>query len=271
MSECDPGSPQPVSDSGLRYFDFLADMGFTKHFGSINATRELIDRCAIGEGKYVLDVGCGVGATPCYLAKEHGCRVVGVDITPKMVERAQERARRERVAHVVDFRVADARALPFEDNLFDAVICESVVVFVRDKQRAVDECARVTKPGGYVGLTETTLLKPSPSEEFLRYLSEAAGMVDAMLPVEAWAGFLRNAGLRDVVARSYPLDMRKEAKARFERYPMRDVLAAVGRLPRIYFRDRSSKQFLRQALGGAKYLTQDILEYMGYGIYVGQR
>jgi SAM-dependent methyltransferase len=175
------------------------------------------------------------------------------------------------VADLVEFRVADARALPFDDGLFDVVIAESVVAFLQDKQRAVDECARVTKPGGYVGLTEATLLKPAPSAEFLDYLCQVAGMVDAMLPVEVWAAFLQNAGLGDVIVHSYQMDLRKEAKARLERYPMRDTLAALARLPRVYFRDRSSAQFLRQALGGARYLTEDILEYMGYGIYVGQK
>jgi hypothetical protein len=52
---------------------------------------------------------------------------------------------------------------------------------------------------------------------------------------------------------------------------MRDTLAALARLPRAYLRGRSSKQFLRQALGGARYLTEDILEYMGYGIYAGKK
>jgi SAM-dependent methyltransferase len=188
-----------------------------------------------------------------------------------MVERARQRAARERVAHLVEFRVADARTLPFEDHLFDVVIGESVVAFLQDKQRAVDECARVTKPGGFVGLTEATLLKPTPSAEFMQYLSEAAGMVDAMLPQEEWAAFLYHAGLRDVMSRSYRLDLRREAIARLERYPMRDTLAALARLPRAYLRGRSSKQFLRQALGGARYLTEDILEYMGYGIYAGKK
>ena len=127
------GQPPEISEAGLRYFDFLADVGITKHYGSLNVTQELAALCRIGQGQTVLDVGCGVGVTPCYLAKEHGCRVVGVDITPKMVERSQERAEREGVADQVEFRVADARALSFEDNLFDAVLCESVVVFVKDK------------------------------------------------------------------------------------------------------------------------------------------
>ena len=131
------------------FFDFAAEVGLTKHIGGLEATEALIELCHIGKGSYVLDVGCGVGATPCYLAKRYDCRVVGVDISARMVERSRERAEREKVADVVEFRVADAQDLPFDDDLFDAVITESVTAFPEDKQKAVDEYARVTKPGGF--------------------------------------------------------------------------------------------------------------------------
>ena len=147
----DRAAPEPISKAGLQYFSFLADMGLTKHHGSLNATRELVELCHIAETKVVLDVGCGVGATPVYLARAHGCRVIGVDITPKMIERSQARVDGEGLSELIELRVADARALPFDDDAFDAVICESVVVFLEDKQRALDEFARVTKPGGLCG------------------------------------------------------------------------------------------------------------------------
>ena len=263
--------PQEISESGRQYFGFLADVGITKHFGSLNATLELVELCHIGKGKYVLDVGCGVGVTPCYLAKHFGCRVVGVDITPKMIERSKERAQREGLEDAVEFRVADARALPFEAGEFDAVICESVIEFLEDKQRAVDELARVAKRGGYVGLEETTLLRPSPSDEFLDYLSGVAGIVGGMLTEEEWATHLRSAGLEEMVARSRQLDMGAEAKGRLKRYPPRDMLGSLWRIGRLYVTDPSSRGFLKRSLAGTKYVTRDMLEYMGYGVYVGRK
>ena len=65
----------------LGFFDFAAEVGLTKHIGGVEATEALVELCHIGPGSYVLDVGCGVGATPCYLVKRVGCRVVGVDIS----------------------------------------------------------------------------------------------------------------------------------------------------------------------------------------------
>ena len=84
------------------YFELQAMFGATKHAGGLRATRELIELCHVDKGKYVLDVGCGVGMTPCYLAERHGCRVVGVDLRESMIERARERAGREGVEDRVE-------------------------------------------------------------------------------------------------------------------------------------------------------------------------
>jgi cyclopropane fatty-acyl-phospholipid synthase-like methyltransferase len=51
------------------FFDFAAEVGLTKHLGGMRATEELVELCHIGQGRSVLDVGCGAGVTPCYLAK----------------------------------------------------------------------------------------------------------------------------------------------------------------------------------------------------------
>ncbi len=80
------------------FFDFAAEVGLTKHLGGVGATDWLVELCHIGPGRRVLDVGCGAGVTPCYLARRYGCRVTGVDIRPAMVDRSAERARREGLA-----------------------------------------------------------------------------------------------------------------------------------------------------------------------------
>ena len=157
------------------FFDFAAEVGLTKHIGSIEATDALVELCHIGQGSYVLDVGCGVGATPCYLARRYGCKIIGVDISPRMIERSRERARRERVADRVEFKVADAQDLPFEAGLFDAVITESVTAFPEDTQKAVNEYARVTRSGGFVGLNESTWLKTPPPPEVVAWAGQNLG------------------------------------------------------------------------------------------------
>ena len=85
------------SELGKFYFKWQAYWGCTKHGGGLKATKELVELCRINKGKYVLDVGCGVGMTACYIAKRHGCKVVGVDISERMIAQVKERAKREGV------------------------------------------------------------------------------------------------------------------------------------------------------------------------------
>src|SRR5512139_2392609 len=102
-------------ESTSLYFDLQADFGITKHMGGLDATRELAELCHIQEGSYVLEVGCGIGVSACFLAKEYGCRIMAVDISDKMVARAAARARKRGLESRLEFRVADAQQLPFED------------------------------------------------------------------------------------------------------------------------------------------------------------
>ena len=79
-------------ESKEEFFDFAAEVGLTKHIGGVEATEEMVELCHIGEGSYILDVGCGAGVTPSFIAKKYSCRVVGVDISEGMIQKSKERA-----------------------------------------------------------------------------------------------------------------------------------------------------------------------------------
>jgi hypothetical protein len=73
------------SQAGAKFFDMQANVGITKHNGGFEATKELLSLCHIEAAQDVLDVGCGIGVGPAYIAKSYPCRVVGVDISEKMI------------------------------------------------------------------------------------------------------------------------------------------------------------------------------------------
>jgi SAM-dependent methyltransferase len=252
------------------FFDFAAEVGLTKHFGGLKGTEELAGLCHIGDGAYVLDVGCGAGVTPCFLAKSHGCRVVGVDIHAKMVERSAERARREGVANRVEFRVADAQDLPFEDDLFDAVITESVTSFPKDKQRAVNEYVRVTRPGGYVGLAESTWLKVPPPPELIAWASQDVGACVQPLTADEWMGLLENAGLQDITVRIHPVDAKKEAGLLLRRYGYGGMIGSALRALVMYIRNPAYRRFVKGVREGGV-VPENLAEHFGYGMYVGRK
>ena len=252
------------------FFDFAAEVGLTKHIGGVEATDELMELCHVDQGSYVLDVGCGAGVTPCYIAKKYECRVVGVDINPGMVKRSQERAEREGVADRVDFKVADAQDLPFEDALFDAVITESVTSFPEDKQKVVNEYARVTKPGGYVGLNESVWLKVPPPPEVVAWAEQDVGYNVKPLTNEAWTGLLETAGLRDITTKTYEINAKDEAKGILRRYGLGGMLRVWWRTLLLYLRSPAYRRFVKRVRQTG--LVPDNLEqYFGYGLFVGHK
>jgi ubiquinone/menaquinone biosynthesis C-methylase UbiE len=252
------------------FFDFAAEVGLTKHIGGLDATQELVELCHIDSSKYILDVGCGAGVTPAFLAKTVGCKVVGVDINARMIERSEEMAKREGVADLVEFRVADAQDLPFEDALFDAVITESVTAFPEDKQKAVDEYARVTKPGGYIGLNEGTWIKTPPPPEVVAWASQDLGASVKPLSSEEWTGLLEAAGLNEIIIKTYEMNVRDESKGILQRYGFGGMLRSMFRGFALYSRNPDYRKFVK-GVREVGITPENLTEYFGYGIYVGKK
>ena len=252
------------------FFDFAAEVGLTKHIGGLEATEALIELCHIGEGKYVLDVGCGAGVTPCFIARKCGCRVVGVDILEGMVDRSRERAQREGLMDRVEIRLADAQDLPFKDNLFDAVITESVTAFPDDKQKAVNEYVRVTKPGGYVGLNESAWLKFPPPPEMVAWASQDLGAnVKPLTPAE-WAGLLQATGLREIVQEIHKVSLQDESKGILRRYGCTGALGVMGRMLFLYLQNPAYRKFVKEVQKDG-ITPKNLDEYFGYGLFVGRK
>jgi len=193
-----------------------------------------------------------------------------VDILEGMVQKSQERAEREGVADRVEFRVADAQDLPFEDDLFDAVFTESATAFPEDKQKAVREYARVTKPGGYVGLNESTWLKVPPPPEMVAWVSQDVGATAKPLAPAEWRGLLEGAGLEETFVSVRPIGVRDEARGMMGRYGCAGMLGIWRRMLGLYIRNPAYRRFLK-SVRQQGLVPENIDEYFGYGIFVGQK
>jgi ubiquinone/menaquinone biosynthesis C-methylase UbiE len=247
-------------------YKMMAEIGFRRHFhlGGWEATIQLLELCHLDRDKYVLDVGCASGKTACYVASKHGCQVVGVDVLETMVDRANERAEREGVVDRVSFQQADAQHLPFEDNTFDVVIGEFITGLLQDRLKGVRGYIRVAKPGGLVGVNEATWLKTPVPQDIVEYLATTFGFQGNLLNLTAeyWKGLLADAGLRDVVARTYQAEALSSKSE-----SVKETLRVLHKIIYMYVR----KPAFRKLLGASLSMPENLLDYFAYGIYVGTK
>ncbi|MCB1908947.1 MAG: methyltransferase domain-containing protein [Rhodocyclaceae bacterium] len=127
-------------------------------YGRIGVTLQitgesLCEALDLRAGQRVLDVAAGNGNATLAAARRF-CNVVSTDYVPTLLEQSRRRARAEGLP--VDFREADAEALPFADGSFDAVLSTFGVMFTPDQRRAADELQRVCRAGGRIGLAMWT-------------------------------------------------------------------------------------------------------------------
>jgi len=153
---------------------------------------------SLKEGEVVLDLGSGAGFD-CFLAsKKVGPtgKVIGVDMTPEMLDRARENARKGEYKNV-DFRLGEIENLPVADNSVDAIISNCVINLSVDKPRVFAEGHRVLKPGGRVMVSDIVLLQALP--EFLKSSIQAyVGCIAGAMRIDEYVNTIKQAGFKDV-------------------------------------------------------------------------
>jgi SAM-dependent methyltransferase len=118
------------------------------HIRGRKATLELGRAMGLDAASHLLDIGSGLGGPARTIAEAHGCRVTGIDLTQAFCDAATVLSGWVGLADRVAFRQADATALPFGDDTFDAAMTIHVAMNIAAKDRMYAEARRVLKPGG---------------------------------------------------------------------------------------------------------------------------
>ncbi len=164
---------------------------------------------SLKEGDVVLDLGSGAGFDAFLAARKVGKtgRVIGVDMTPEMLERARANAKQGGFDNV-EFRLGEIENLPVEDSEIDVIISNCVINLSPDKEVVFKEAFRVLKSGGRLMVSDLVLAKDLPAqikESVEAYVGCLAGAVKK----EDYLGFIKQAGFEGVEIiseSSYPVD-----------------------------------------------------------------
>ena len=164
---------------------------------------------SLKEGDVVLDLGSGAGFDAFLAAKRVGKtgRVIGVDMTPEMVVKAKENAKKGKYTNV-EFRLGEIEKLPVEGNSIDVIISNCVINLSPDKEQVFKEAFRVLKSGGRLMVSDLVLIKELPDaikESIEAYVGCLAGATrkDEYLKLITMAGFQ---GVKVISESSYPVD-----------------------------------------------------------------
>lgn len=153
---------------------------------------------SLKEGLTVLDLGSG-GGIDCFLAAKRvgsSGSVIGVDMTPAMVERAQANKTKLGTDNV-EFRLGEIENLPVEDGIVDVIISNCVINLSPDKPAVFREAFRVLKPGGKIAVSDIVTDGDLP-DSIKNSLSAWAGCVAGALDVEEYVAVIQEAGFVDV-------------------------------------------------------------------------
>lgn len=161
---------------------------------------------SLKEGQTVLDLGSG-GGIDCFLAaRKVGAtgKVIGVDMTPTMLERARSNQRKMKIENV-EFRLGEIEHLPVADDIVDVIISNCVINLSPDKPQVLREAYRVLKPGGYLSISDIATDGPLPAD-VKESLIAWAGCVAGALEAQEYISMLEEAGFVDVVLKPVYFD-----------------------------------------------------------------
>lgn len=153
---------------------------------------------SLKKGEVVLDLGSGAGFDAFLASPKVGStgKVIGVDMTDEMLEKAKENAKKGNFSNV-EFRKGDIENLPVDNNLVDVIISNCVINLAPDKEKVFKEAYRVLKTGGRLMISDVVLTKPLP-EDLKNDRELLVGCVSGAILKQEYLDLLKKAGFSNI-------------------------------------------------------------------------
>lgn len=238
-------------------------IGESFHPGGLALTDELAELTDLGPGKWLLDAGCGRGASTVHLAKTRGCEAVGLTLESDGVEQGRQLAEASGVGDRVRFVQDDILRMDTGGDGFDVVLMECVLSTLEQKPESLRQIYRITKPGGHIALTDVTV-SGELHDQLKGSIGAALCMADAR-DFDEYMGLVEEAGFRVKEYRSAKEVVQELIKTIGTRLMIADAAIGLGSLKV----ERSLIVGARDALKAASKLVDD--GTLGYGLIVAQR
>lgn len=271
----------------IRYYELLGSrlgydyiLGGAIHFGYYPNSKKLISEKEAQEEYHklvgntlhlvpndlVLDAGCGEGVVACFLTKHFGSRIVGINIVPRHIIKANKRAKEFGCDNKVEFQLTDYSETKFPDNFFDAIYTTESLSHSPDVLKTLKEFFRILKSGGRIALFEYTIAmddKFSPREK---------KMLDAVIRGSAMLGLkqfrhdkfpyvINAAGFKDIET----LDITQNIKPSFNR------LHRLGKIPYLIIRALSAQESFPNLTASYEYYKMAENGLFRYCIFIASK
>lgn len=226
--------------------------------GGKKSVREIALNSFVTKTSRVLEVGSTNGFSSLEIARTVGCSVIGIDINPHSVAYAQERAEKECLQDRIQFQVASAYQMPFENEYFDLVITGNATSFMDKQQKAVSEYVRVVKTNGFVAAVPIWY-KTQPPADIVQKTSDIIGSQITPRTRADWHDFFGSSCLEMYFERTYQFIKRSEQD--IERYVSSFLLK-----PHILRLQPQARAALRERWLETITVFNDNLSYAGYSV-----
>lgn len=166
------------------------------HTGGLPSSLSTLETAGIEPGSKVLDAGCGIGGTSRLLAQKFKCVVSGIDLASQFIDAANFLTRCTGLEQKIIFHQGSILDMPFEDQSFDIIVCQHILMNIKDKDKAAREFGRVLKKGGRLILNEITKGEGNDMKYPVPWASSPD--ISFLVPWESMLTILESAGLSKV-------------------------------------------------------------------------